>query len=274
MAYIEASKAGNFFTHQVKLYGQDDFRSMYKVGRLAAQCLDMLSSYVKEGTSTETLDQMAYEFARDHNATPAPLYYRGFPKSICTSINHVVCHGIPSSRILQEGDIVNIDITLILDSYHGDTSRMFAIGDVGMKAKNLMDTTYLAMMKGIEAVRSGACLGDVGAAIEQVAKQNRCAIVEEFCGHGLGRVFHDSPNVLHYGQKGQGLQLREGMIFTIEPMLNAGKAAVKILQDGWTAVTRDRSLSAQFEHSIGVTKQGCEIFTSSPQNLHTPHNIE
>jgi methionyl aminopeptidase len=201
---------------------------------------------------------------------PAPLFYRGFPKSICTSINHVVCHGIPGPKRLKDGDIVNIDVTTVFNGWHGDTSRMFLVGDVPLRAKRLCEITYEAMMRGIAAVKPGATLGDVGYAIQSYVEANRCSVVRDFCGHGLGRVFHDAPNVVHAGRPGKGVVLKEGMFFTIEPMVNLGRADVKVLDDGWTAVTRDRSLSAQFEHSVGVTKDGVEIFTTSPAGLHQP----
>ena len=207
---------------------------------------------------------------RDRGAIPAPLDYRGFPKCICTSVNHVVCHGIPGDKVLHDGDIVNIDITVILDGWHGDTSRMFCVGEVGVKAQRLIDVTYEAMMRGIETVKPGATLGDIGHAIQSFVEGHRFSVVRDFCGHGLGRVFHDAPSILHFGRPGEGLVLREGMFFTIEPMINAGRYEVKILADGWTAVTKDRSLSAQFEHSIGVTADGCEIFTLSPAGLAPP----
>ena len=206
----------------------------------------------------------------NNNAIPGPLNYRGFPKSICTSVNHVVCHGIPGEKALKEGDIINIDVTPILDGWHGDTSRMFYVGKPSVKAKRLVDITYQSMMKGIESVRPGAKLGDIGHAIQSYAEKHNFSVVREFCGHGVGKVFHESPNILHYGNPGEGIALREGMIFTIEPMINAGKYETKILEDGWTAVTRDRSLSAQFEHSIGVTRDGFEIFTLSPKGYDYP----
>jgi methionyl aminopeptidase len=220
--------------------------------------------------TTEALDQFVFEFAMDHGAVPAPLNYRGFPKSICTSLNHVVCHGIPGPRSLKEGDILNIDVTLIVDGWHGDSSRMYAVGKIPRAAERLLDVTYNALMRGVAAVRPGATTGDIGAAIQIYAESERCSVVRDFCGHGLGRVFHDRPNILHYGEPGEGLQLKPGMLFTIEPMINLGKPHVKILSDGWTAVTRDRSLSAQFEHTVGVTETGCEVFTVSPRGLDRP----
>jgi methionyl aminopeptidase len=255
------------------LHGPEGFEGMRRAGRLAAETLDMITSHVEPGVTTEKLDRLCHDFIVDHGAVPAPLNYRGFPKSICTSVNHVVCHGIPSAdKVLKDGDIVNIDVTVILDGWHGDTSRMFLIGKASIKSRRLVDTTYEAMMRGIEAVRPGVKLGDIGHAIQQHAEARRFSVVRDFCGHGLGRVFHDAPSVLHYGKAGEGAVLREGMFFTIEPMINAGRYHVKILQDGWTAVTRDAQLSAQFEHSIGVTADGCEIFTLSPNGwTHPPY---
>lgn len=239
-------------------------------GQLAAQTLDYIIPFVQPGVTTQELDRLCHEFILDHDAIPAPLNYRGFPKSICTSVNHVVCHGIPGPKRLRDGDTLNIDVTVIVDGWHGDTSRMFLVGRPSIKAKRLADVTYEAMMRGIEQVRPGATLGDIGYAIESFARANRCSVVRDFCGHGLGRVFHDAPNILHYGQKGDGIELREGMFFTIEPMVNLGGAATKILDDGWTAVTRDKSLSMQFEHSLAVTATGYEIFTKSPKGLDRP----
>jgi len=269
--YINAHDAPLRNTGAIKLHGPEGFAGMRAVGNKAAQTLDLLAPYVVAGVSTAELDAKALEITMDLGAAPAPLNYRGFTASICTSINHVVCHGIPGDRILREGDIVNVDVTLIYDGWHGDTSRMFGIGDVSIKAKRLMDVTYDSMMAGIALVKPGTRLGDIGAAIQQTAEAARFSIVRDFCGHGLGRVFHDTPNVLHYGRPGEGVELRPGMFFTIEPMLNIGKPAVKILADGWTAVTRDRTLSAQYEHSVGVTETGVEIFTQSQCGLDTPH---
>ncbi len=249
---------------RIVLHGAQEFEAMHRAGRLGAEVLDFITPYVVPGVTTERLDDLCRDFIRDHGAIPAPLNYRGFPKSICTSINHVVCHGIPGPKTLREGDIVNLDITVILDGWHGDTSRMFGVGEVSVKAKRLMDVTYEAMMLGIAAVRAGATLGDVGHAIQSFAEAERCSVVRDFCGHGLGRVFHAPPSVLHYGRPGEGTVLREGMFITVEPMINLGRPETKILADGWTAVTKDRSLSAQFEHSIGITAEGCEIFTLSP----------
>ncbi len=270
MTYIEAAEAPAGRTNMIKLHTPEDFEGMRKAGRLAAQCLDMLCPYMQPGVHTGELDDLAREFMLDHGAQPACLYYRGYPKTLCISTNHVVCHGIPGDKRLKEGDIANIDVTLILDGWHGDCSRTFAIGKVKRRARRLIDITYEALNRGIAAVRPGARLGDIGHAIQSYAEAERCAVVRDFCGHGLGRIFHDAPNVLHYGRPGTGIALREGMFFTIEPMLNLGRPDVKILSDGWTAVTRDRSLSAQFEHSLGVTKDGAEVFTRSPAGLDNP----
>ena len=220
--------------------------------------------------TTNALDRLMFDFAVANGAFPATLDYRGFTKSICTSINHVVCHGIPDDKPLREGDIVNIDATLILDGWHGDSSRMYAVGEIPRRAARLIEVTYEALMIGVAAVKPGATTGDIGAAIQDHAESERCTIVREFCGHGIGRLFHDEPNILHYGRKGEGVVLKPGMFFTVEPMVNLGRPHVKVLGDGWTAVTRDRSLSAQFEHCVGVTEAGCEIFTLSPAGLHHP----
>jgi len=255
---------------RIKLHGPEAFEAMRKAGRLAAETLDFITPMVTPGTTTETLDKLCHDFIVERHAIPAPLNYRGFPKSICTSINHVVCHGIPGERKLAEGDIVNIDVTVILDGWHGDTSRMFFVGKPSVKAQRLVEATYRAMMAGIEVVRPGAQLGDIGHAIQAVAEAERFSVVRDFCGHGIGRIFHDAPSVLHFGKPETGPELREGMFFTVEPMINAGRWEVKVLDDGWTAVTRDRSLSAQFEHTIGVTADGFEIFTRSPAGYDSP----
>ena len=257
---------------RVTVHGQDEFAAMRKAGRLAAEVLDFITPHVLPGVTTGTLDTLCHEFILDHDAIPAPLNYRGFPKSICTSVNHVVCHGIPNdAKKLSNGDIINIDITVILDGWHGDTSRMFLVGDkISVRARKLVDITYQSMMRGIETVKPGTTLGDIGHAIQSFAESHRFSVVRDFCGHGIGRIFHAPPSVVHYGTPGTGLMLREGMFFTIEPMINAGRYDVKILQDGWTAVTKDRSLSAQFEHTIAVTADGYEIFTESPLGLHAP----
>ncbi|NJO23303.1 MAG: type I methionyl aminopeptidase [Sphingomonadales bacterium] len=255
---------------KITLHGPEAFAGMRKAGRLAAEALDLLVPHVVPGVTTSRLDDLVFEFAMDHGAIPAPLNYRGFPRSICTSVNHVVCHGIPSSKPLREGDIVNIDVTLIVDGWHGDTSRMFPVGMIPRKAERLIDVTYEALLLGVAAVKPGHTTGHIGAAIQAFAEAERCSVVRDFCGHGLGRVFHDRPNILHYGERGEGVVLQPGMLFTIEPMINLGKSHVKILSDGWTAVTRDRELSAQFEHTVGVTPDGCEVFTNSPKGFNRP----
>ena len=249
--------------HTILIHDAAGFEGMRAAGKLASQTLDYIGQFVKVGVTTEELDKLCHDFILQHGAIPAPLGYRGFPKSICTSLNHVVCHGIPGSRKLMDGDILNIDVTVILNGWYGDTSRMYTAGKPGVKARKLMDATYEAMMRGIEVVRPGATLGDIGHAIQSFAEKQGYSVVRDFCGHGIGRIFHGAPNVMHYGKPGKGLELQEGMFFTIEPMINAGDWRVKMLDDGWTAVTRDKSLSAQFEHSIGVTKDGYEIFTVS-----------
>ncbi|WP_157220323.1 type I methionyl aminopeptidase [Flavisphingomonas formosensis] len=257
-------------TGAIKLYGPEGFEGMRRAGRLAAEVLDNLVPHVVEGVTTEEIDRIAHEHIIREGAVPAPLNYRGFPKSLCTSINHVVCHGIPGPKTLKSGDIVNIDVTVIVDGWHGDTSRMFLIGDVPIKARRLVEVTYEAMMLGIAQAKPGNRLGDISHAIQSFAERHRYGVVRDFCGHGLGRVFHDSPEVVHVGRPGTGPELRPGMFFTIEPMINIGRPDVKVLDDGWTAVTRDRSLSAQFEHSVGITEDGCEIFTKSPAGLDAP----
>jgi len=255
---------------KIKLHDADAFAGMAKAGRLVAETLDLLVDHVKPGVTTDALDAIAFDIAMDHGAIPAPLNYRGFPKAICTSLNHVVCHGIPGPRGLREGDILNIDVTFIVDGWHGDSSRMYPVGKISRAAERLLDVTHNALMRGVAAVKPGATTGDIGHAIQTYAEGERCSVVRDFCGHGLGRVFHDRPNILHYGEAGEGLPLKPGMLFTIEPMINLGKPHVKILSDGWTAVTRDRSLSAQFEHTVGVTETGCEVFTLSPKGLDRP----
>lgn len=255
---------------QIKIYGADAFDGMRRAGQMAAAALDLLTPHVQPGITPNELDDMAIRFALENRATPAPLNYRGFPRAICTSINHVVCHGIPNDKALREGDILNIDITLVVDGWHGDTSRMFTVGEVSRRAERLIEVTYEALMRGIAAVKPGNTTGHIGAAIQTFAEQERCSVVRDFCGHGLGQQFHDRPNILHYGEAGEGPVLKPGMFFTIEPMINLGRPHVKVLPDGWTAVTRDRQLSAQFEHSVGVTEDGCEIFTSSPNGYNRP----
>jgi methionyl aminopeptidase len=254
----------------IKLHGPEGFAGMRAAGRLAAEILDALVPHVVPGVTTEELDAIVHRMTLDGGAVPATLGYRGFTKSCCTSINHVVCHGIPGPKALKDGDIVNIDVTPILNGWHGDTSRMYLVGDVAVRAVRLVDTTYEAMMRGIAAARPGNHLGDIGYAIQSFAESRRYGVVRDFCGHGLGRDFHSAPEVVHVGIPGTGPELKPGMFFTIEPMINIGKPGVKVLEDGWTAVTRDRSLSAQFEHSIGITEDGCEIFTKSPKGLDAP----
>jgi methionyl aminopeptidase len=261
---------GEYRTGQIKLHGPADFEGMRRAGRLAAECLDLLTPHVVPGVVTEALDDLAREFILDHGALPACLGYRGYTKTTCISPNHIVCHGIPGERMLREGDIVNIDVTVIVDGWHGDTSRMYGVGQVAPRAKRLVDVTYEALERGLAAVKPGAHTGDIGHAIQAYVESMRCSVVRDFCGHGVGRVFHDAPNILHFGQKGAGELLRPGMFFTIEPMVNLGKHPVKLLADGWTAVTRDKSLSAQCEHSVGVTEDGCEVFTLSPTGQFKP----
>jgi methionyl aminopeptidase len=257
-------------TAGIKLHAPEDFAGMRAAGRLAAECLDMLTPHMVPGASTERLDDIAREFILDHGALPACLGYRGYTKTVCISPNHVVCHGIPGERTLRDGDIANIDVTVILDGWHGDTSRMYGIGEVAPRAKRLVEVTYESLARGLAAIKPGATLGDIGYAIQSYVESQRCSVVRDFCGHGLGRVFHDSPNVLHYGRRGEGAVLKPGMFFTVEPMVNLGRPQVKVLSDGWTAVTRDKSLSAQCEHSVGVTEEGVEIFTLSPAGLFQP----
>jgi methionyl aminopeptidase len=257
-------------SRRITIHRPEDFEGMRRAGRLAAEALDMIIPHVRPGVTTALLDTLCHDFILAHGATPAPLGYRGFPKSICTSVNHVVCHGIPGERVLAEGDVVNIDVTVILDGWHGDSSRMYVAGEPSTKARKLLDVTYEALLRGIAAVKPGATLGDIGHAIQAYVEGHRFSVVRDFCGHGIGRRFHEPPNVLHFGRPGEGPVLKPGMFFTIEPMVNAGRPEVKILDDGWTAVTRDRSLSAQFEHMVGVTGTGVEIFTLSPAGLHKP----
>jgi methionyl aminopeptidase len=265
---LEAARKAHF---AVTLHRPEDFEGMRRAGRLAAEVLDLMVDLVKPGVTTAALDKVAYDYVVAHGAIPACLGYRGYRHTVCTSINHVVCHGIPEDKPLREGDIVNIDVTVILDGWHGDTSRMYPVGEIKRKAERLIEITYESMMRGIAVARPGATTGDIGHAIQSYAEgQEKCAVVRDFCGHGLGRIFHALPNIVHYGTPGGGMSLRPGMFFTVEPMINLGGYGVKVLNDGWTAVTRDRSLSAQFEHSVGVTENGVEIFTRSPKGLDKP----
>lgn len=268
--YIEASSAPPKNTGAIRLYDSEAFEGMRRACQLTARCLDALADIVTPGLVTDDIDRFVFDFGMDHGAYPATLNYRGYTKSTCTSINHVVCHGIPNDKPLREGDIVNIDVTFVLDGWHGDSSRMYPVGTVKRAAERLLEVTYESLMRGIAAVRPGARTGAIGEAIQTYAEAERCSVVRDFCGHGVGRLFHDSPNILHYGRANEGPELREGMIFTIEPMINLGRPHVKVLADGWTAVTRDRSLSAQYEHTVGVTSDGCEIFTLSPSGLDRP----
>ena len=254
----------------IKLHGPEAFAGMRRAGRLAAEILDELTKHVVPGVTTGEIDDIVREMTLRGGGIPATLGYRGYTHSCCTSINHVICHGIPSDKKLKDGDIVNIDVTPIVDGWHGDTSRMYLVGDVPLKAKRLVDVTYECLMLGIEAAKPGNTVGDIGHVIQQHAEKHRYGVVREFCGHGLGQLFHDAPEIVHAGRPGTGPELRPGMIFTIEPMINIGKPGGKILEDGWTAVTRDKSLSAQFEHSIGITEDGAEIFTASPKGLDKP----
>jgi len=270
MNYVDAATAPLRKTGQIKLHGPEAFAGMRKAGRLVAECLDMLVPEIRSGITTDHIDRLVFEFAMDHGALPATLMYRGYTKSTCTSINHVVCHGIPNDKPLKDGDIVNVDVTLILDGWHGDSSRMYPIGEIPRRAERLIDVTYDAMMRGIAVVRPGSTTGDIGAAIQTFVEAQHMSVVRDFCGHGLGRLFHDEPNIVHVGRYGEGMVFRPGMLFTVEPMINLGRPHVKVLSDGWTAVTRDRSLSAQFEHTVGVTDSGVEIFTLSPRGLDRP----
>lgn len=271
LEYDDLDDLDELDTRTITLHKPEDFAGMRKAGQLAAEVLDMLVEHVRPGVTTEALNTLAHEMILARNAIPAPLNYRGYPKSICTSINHVVCHGIPDEKPLKDGDVVNIDVTVILDGWYGDSSRMYWAGKPSVRAQRLTEVTYEALMRGIEQVKPGARLGDIGHAIQSFAEKHNYSIVRDYCGHGLGRVFHAAPNVLHYGRPGTGTVLQEGMFFTIEPMINVGKAATLLSKhDGWTVTTRDKSLSAQFEHSLGVTKDGYEIFTASPKGLHFP----
>jgi methionyl aminopeptidase len=268
--YIDAATAPLKNTGAIRLYGADAFEGMRRACQLTARCLDALAPMVQPGVTTNAIDRFVFEFGMDNGALPATLNYRGYTKSCCTSINHVVCHGIPDDKPLRDGDIVNIDVTYILDGWHGDASRMYPVGEVKRAGIRLLEVTYESLMRGIAAVHPGARTGAIGEAIQTYAEGERCSVVRDFCGHGVGRLFHDTPNILHYGRANEGPEIREGMIFTIEPMINLGRPHVKVLSDGWTAVTRDRSLTAQYEHTVGVTATGCEIFTLSPAGLDRP----
>jgi methionyl aminopeptidase len=270
MNYVDAATAPLRKTGQIKLHGPEAFAGMRRAGRLVAECLDMLVPEIGPGVTTDRIDRLVFAFAMDHGALPATLMYRGYTKSSCTSINHVVCHGIPNDKPLRDGDIVNVDVTLILNGWHGDSSRMYTIGDIPRRAERLIDVTYDAMMRGIAVIRPGTTTGDIGAAIQAFVEAQHMSVVRDFCGHGLGRLFHDEPNIVHVGRSGEGPKFKPGMLFTVEPMINLGRAHVKVLSDGWTAVTRDRSLSAQFEHTVGVVEGGVEIFTLSPKGLDRP----
>ena len=257
-------------TTDIKIHNDEDFQKMREAGQLASECLDFITDYIEPGITTIKLNELCHKFQVEKGAIPAPLNYRGFPKSICTSVNHVVCHGIPGTKMLEEGDIINIDVTPKLNGWHGDTSRMFFVGEPSVKSKNLVSTTYESMMSAISIVKNGIHLGDIGETIQKHVEKKGFSVVRDFCGHGIGKIFHAPPNILHYGKKGEGMKLKTGMIFTIEPMINEGDYYIKMLKDGWTAVTKDKSLSAQFEHTIGVTEDGYEIFTKSVKNFKEP----
>ena len=248
----------------------DKFKKMRIAGKLAAQCLDMITDHIKPGITTDKIDKLCYDYIKDNGGYSAPLNYRGFEKSLCTSLNHVICHGIPSERELEENDILNIDVTAIVDGYYGDTSRMFSVGEISVKAKNLIDATYESLMNAIQILKPGIKLGDIGYEIQSLVEPKGFSVVRDFCGHGISNTFHEPPNVLHYGKKNTGPELQPGMTFTIEPMINSGKYDAKVLNDGWTAVTKDKSLSAQFEHTIGITENGYEIFTESAKGYSKP----
>ena len=270
VTYLDAATAPMRNTGQIRLYDEASFEGMRKASQLTARCLDALVDLVKPGVPTNAIDRFVFEFGMDHGGLPATLNYRGYIKSTCTSINHVVCHGIPDDKPLREGDIVNIDVTYIVDGWHGDSSRMYPVGEIKRAAERLLEVTHESLIRGIAAVKPGARTGAIGHAIQSYAEAERCSVVRDFCGHGVGMIFHDAPNILHYGSPNEGVEMRKGMIFTIEPMINLGRPHVKVLSDGWTAVTRDRSLSAQYEHTVGVTDNGCEIFTTSPTGLFAP----
>ena len=261
---------GRITREGIRIYEDADFAGMRKAGKLAAEILDRIIPHVQPGASTGEIDKAVEEMVNEAGATSATIGYKGYQHATCISINHVVCHGIPSDKRLKEGDILNIDVTVIVDGWYGDTSRMYAVGRIPRKAERLIEITHEGLMRGIEAVKPGNTFGDIGHAIQSFVEKNRMSVVRDFCGHGLGQVFHAPPNVLHYGRPGTGPVLEEGMFFTIEPMVNLGRPETKVLQDDWTAVTRDRSLSAQFEHSVGITAGGVEIFTLSPKGLFHP----
>ncbi len=268
--YIPAAQAPLKNTGHIKLYNAADFDGMRAACQLTARCLDEVTDLVKPGVPTSQIEDFIFQFGLDNDAVPATLNYRGYQYASCISLNHVVCHGFPGAKPLRDGDILNVDVTFVLDGWHGDSSRMYVAGTPKRAAERLIDITYDCLMDGIAAVRPGNHIGAIGKAIQDRAEAERCSVVRDFCGHGLGRLFHDAPNILHYGKANEGVVMKEGMIFTIEPMINLGKHHVKVLRDGWTAVTRDRSLSAQFEHSVGVTADGCEIFTTSPAGRGRP----
>ncbi|MDP1629821.1 MAG: type I methionyl aminopeptidase [Caulobacter sp.] len=270
MTMTDTISDAEYRTGEIRVHGSEGFEGMRKAGRLAAECLDMLIPHVVPGVSTGVLDDLAREFVLDNGGLPACLGYKGYMHTVCISTNHVVCHGIPSDRLLREGDVANIDVTVIVDGWHGDTSRMYGVGQVSPRARRLVDVTYEGLERGLATIKPGSTFGDIGHAIQKYVEAQRCSVVRDFCGHGLGRVFHDAPNVLHFGRAGEGPVLEEGMFFTVEPMVNLGRPQVKVLSDGWTAVTRDKSLSAQCEHSVGVTKDGIEIFTASPTGQFKP----
>ncbi len=251
----------------------ESFEKTKLAGAIASGALDEVDQIIKPGVNTLKIDELCYQYINDHKAFSAPLYYRGYPKSCCVSTNHIVCHGIPSGKILVEGDIFNVDVHAVKDGWHGDTSRMFVVGDCSVKAKKLIKVTYEAMMESIKTIKANINIGNIGYTIQKKVEAEGFSVVRDFCGHGIGKKFHESPNVLHYGEKNSGQKLKEGMIFTVEPMINSGKFETKTLKDGWTAVTKDKSLSAQFEHTVGVTKEGYEIFTLSKKGLNFPPNL-
>ncbi len=278
MQYADADTLEEVKTGEIKLHKAEDFEGMRKAGRVAAECLDMVAAQVKPGVTTARLDDLIRDFVFDHDAVSATIGYRGYRHASCISLNHVICHGIPSDKAIRDGDIMNIDVTVIVDGWHGDTSRMYWAGEPKVKARRLVDTTYEALMAGLAVIKPGNTLRDIGRAIQTHAEAEGFSVVRDFCGHGLGRVFHDAPNVVHYAEyrdrfgvhRAPEIELKPGMFFTVEPMINEGKPDVKLLKDNWTAVSRDKSLSAQFEHSVGVTETGVEIFTKSPAGLDRP----